>query len=158
MLCRGFFWSWPYLGVRFIGYFSNIHETRSWSILIKWIDLLLINYYQCLWLIKLLNGINYLLQNPRFSSSRSSLSPHYISRSKGVRNWVSGGHGMQAIFLDSSQKPRGGTGVFLPQRAGTNFHPKKKPGTDIYSPKSCHARIFQHLYSARKIDLTVVKI
>ncbi|KAK9945316.1 hypothetical protein M0R45_010837 [Rubus argutus] len=65
--------------------------------------------------------------NPIVSSSRSSLSPQYISRPKGVRNWISGGHGMQAIFLESSQKPRGGTGVFLPQRAGTNFHPKKKP-------------------------------
>lgn len=35
---------------------------------------------------------------------------------------------MQAVFLDSAQKSRGGTGVFLPQRAGTDFHSKKKPG------------------------------
>ncbi|PRQ26122.1 hypothetical protein RchiOBHm_Chr6g0291121 [Rosa chinensis] len=64
---------------------------------------------------------------PKFCSSRSSFSPHYVTRPKDIKNWVSGGHGMQAVFLDSSHKSRGGTGVFLPQRAGTNFYSKKKP-------------------------------
>ena len=35
---------------------------------------------------------------------------------------------MQAIFLESGRRS-GGTGVFLPQRAKTNFQPNKKPGT-----------------------------
>ncbi|XP_040365665.1 uncharacterized protein LOC112174369 isoform X2 [Rosa chinensis] len=63
----------------------------------------------------------------KINCSRSSFSPHYVTRPKDIKNWVSGGHGMQAVFLDSSHKSRGGTGVFLPQRAGTNFYSKKKP-------------------------------
>lgn len=39
---------------------------------------------------------------------------------------ATGGPGMQAIFLGSGQGSCG-TGVFLPQRAGTK--PTKKPGT-----------------------------
>lgn len=63
------------------------------------------------------------LQNSKSSNTRP---PH---RPKLGQNWGSGGHGMQAIFLDSAQKSCG-TGVFLPQRAGTNTHPNnKKPGT-----------------------------
>ncbi|XP_050366269.1 uncharacterized protein LOC126784803 [Argentina anserina] len=66
--------------------------------------------------------------NPKFYSPKSPYSPHYMSRPNGVNNWVSGGHGMQAVFLDSSsRKSSGGTGVFLPQTADTNFHSKKKP-------------------------------
>ncbi|KAI3423224.1 uncharacterized protein J3R85_011183, partial [Psidium guajava] len=34
-------------------------------------------------------------------------------------NWVSGGHGMQAIFLDSGRRSEG-TGVFLPQTPSSN--------------------------------------
>ncbi|KAF8394429.1 hypothetical protein HHK36_020637 [Tetracentron sinense] len=41
-------------------------------------------------------------------------------------NRASGGPGMQAVFLDSGQRSCG-TGVFLPQRAGNNFQPSKKP-------------------------------
>jgi hypothetical protein len=35
---------------------------------------------------------------------------------------------MQAVFLDSGKKSSG-TGVFLPQGAGTNMQSRKKPGT-----------------------------
>ncbi|XP_004290660.1 PREDICTED: uncharacterized protein LOC101291982 [Fragaria vesca subsp. vesca] len=82
------------------------------------------------------------LRSPKFYGSKSLLSPHYISRTKGVKNWVSGGHGMQAVFLDSAQKSRGGTGVFLPQRAGTDFHSKKKP---VCAPVLLPNRVIQAL-------------
>ncbi|XP_058082977.1 uncharacterized protein LOC131230964 isoform X2 [Magnolia sinica] len=42
-------------------------------------------------------------------------------------NRTSGGRGMQAIFLGSSQRPCG-TGFFLPRRPGDDFQPGKKPG------------------------------
>lgn len=49
--------------------------------------------------------------------------------SKHPINWASGGHGMQAFFLESGRKSYTGTGVFLPQRAGSNkFHSNRKPG------------------------------
>lgn len=65
-------------------------------------------------------------------NSKSSPRPH--QRQKIAQNWASGGTGMQAIFLDSGQKSCG-TGVFLPQRAGTNFPPTKKPGMYKSYPK-----------------------
>ncbi|XP_030946614.1 uncharacterized protein LOC115971075 [Quercus lobata] len=37
---------------------------------------------------------------------------------------------MQAIFLESGRRS-GGTGVFLPQRAKTNFQPNKKPACSL---------------------------
>lgn len=37
---------------------------------------------------------------------------------------------MQAIFLESGEKSCG-TGVFLPQRGGTNCQPSRKPGTSL---------------------------
>uniref|UniRef100_A0A6N2KM66 Uncharacterized protein n=1 Tax=Salix viminalis TaxID=40686 RepID=A0A6N2KM66_SALVM len=40
--------------------------------------------------------------------------------------WASGGPGMQAVFLDSGKKSSG-TGVFLPQGAGTDMQSTKKP-------------------------------
>lgn len=42
-------------------------------------------------------------------------------------NWAAGGPGMQAVFLDSSQRSCG-TGVFLPRTAGTNIEKPRKPG------------------------------
>ncbi|KAG4981874.1 hypothetical protein JHK84_026970 [Glycine max] len=39
---------------------------------------------------------------------------------------ANGGPGMRAIFLGSTHRSCG-TGVFLPQRAGTNFQPSKRP-------------------------------
>ncbi|KAL8160648.1 hypothetical protein V2J09_002185 [Rumex salicifolius] len=53
--------------------------------------------------------------------SKPTLRPRYTN------NRASGGPGMQAIFLDSGQKSSGGTGVFLPRRAGSDFQPKQKP-------------------------------
>ncbi|KAI4349525.1 hypothetical protein L6164_010105 [Bauhinia variegata] len=52
-----------------------------------------------------------------------------------------GGPGMQAIFLESEQRPCG-TGVFLPQPAGTNFRPSKKP---VCAPVLLPARVVQAL-------------
>jgi len=57
---------------------------------------------------------------------KSRSRPH--QRQKNGPIWASGGPGMQAIFLESGRRS-GGTGVFLPQRAKTNFQPNKKPGT-----------------------------
>ncbi|XWS31591.1 hypothetical protein CRYUN_Cryun23aG0089400 [Craigia yunnanensis] len=54
------------------------------------------------------------------ASSRRHHKPRYST------NWASGGPGMQAIFLDSGQKSCG-TGVFLPQRVGTNFQSSRRP-------------------------------
>lgn len=65
-------------------------------------------------------------QQPKTSSPRPQQQ-----RPKIGQNWASGGPGMQAIFLDSSQKPCG-TGVFLPQQAGANFpQGKKTTGTTL---------------------------
>lgn len=66
------------------------------------------------------------LQNSKPSSMR--VRPHH-HRPKANVNWSSGGPGMQAIFLDSSSQRSCGTGVFLPQRAGSNSHKTKKPGS-----------------------------
>ncbi|KAL5561664.1 hypothetical protein UlMin_031411 [Ulmus minor] len=63
-------------------------------------------------------------------------------RPKYPQNWGSGGPGMQAIFLDSSKKSCG-TGVFLPQRAGSNFNPSnKKPAC---APVLLPSRVVQAL-------------
>ncbi|XVE77771.1 hypothetical protein DITRI_Ditri13aG0089800 [Diplodiscus trichospermus] len=56
--------------------------------------------------------------------SKASSRRHHKSRHWG--NWASGGHGMQAFFLDSGHKSSG-TGVFLPQGAGTNFQLSRRP-------------------------------
>ncbi|XP_020226673.1 uncharacterized protein LOC109808195 [Cajanus cajan] len=54
---------------------------------------------------------------------------------------ANGGPGMRAIFLGSG--PRScGTGVFLPQRAGTNFQPSKRPAC---APVLLPARVVQAL-------------
>ncbi|CAK9309998.1 unnamed protein product [Citrullus colocynthis] len=46
-------------------------------------------------------------------------------------NWTAGGHGMQAIFLDSGRQ-LGGTGVFLPRgTGGTSYQPNKKPACSM---------------------------
>ncbi|KAK7856847.1 hypothetical protein CFP56_021522 [Quercus suber] len=64
---------------------------------------------------------------PQHFKSRSR--PHH-QRQKNGPNWASGGPGMQAIFLESGRRS-GGTGVFLPQRAETNFQPNKKPACSL---------------------------
>ncbi|XP_028762214.1 uncharacterized protein LOC114720706 [Neltuma alba] len=59
---------------------------------------------------------------------KSSVEPQYSRSSHQRPKLANGGFGMQAIFLESGQKSCG-TGVFLPQTAGTNFQTgKKKPG------------------------------
>ncbi|TQD99316.1 hypothetical protein C1H46_015105, partial [Malus baccata] len=73
------------------------------------------------------------------NSKSSSMRPHHGP--KVHVNWSSGGPGMQAIFLDSSQKSCG-TGVFLPQRAGTHFHRTKKPAC---APVLLPSRVVQAL-------------
>lgn len=72
-------------------------------------------------------GLVMLDQQPKGSSK-----PKYHKPRIKPTNWGAAGSGMQAIFLDSG--PRScGTGVFLPRRADTGFHPTKKPGTSTYS-------------------------
>ncbi|XP_039017021.1 uncharacterized protein LOC120147797 [Hibiscus syriacus] len=62
-----------------------------------------------------------------------SCSPVGLRRHQKPRYWggsASGGPGMQAFFLDSGKRSSG-TGVFLPQRAGTNFYSNRKPDNFI---------------------------
>ncbi|KAG5051827.1 hypothetical protein JHK87_004025 [Glycine soja] len=54
---------------------------------------------------------------------------------------TNGGPGMRAIFLGSGHRSCG-TGVFLPQRAGTNFQPSKRPAC---APILLPARVVQAL-------------
>ncbi|KAM3687430.1 hypothetical protein ACJW31_10G075200 [Castanea mollissima] len=74
--------------------------------------------------------------NHKSSKESLPLPQHFKSRSRPHRrqkngpNWASGGPGMQAIFLESGRRS-GGTGVFLPQRAKTNFQPNKKPACSL---------------------------
>ncbi|XP_054790036.1 uncharacterized protein LOC129295534 [Prosopis cineraria] len=56
---------------------------------------------------------------------KSSVEPQYSRLSHQRPRVANGGYGMQAIFLESGQRSCG-TGVFLPQTAGTNFQPRKK--------------------------------
>ncbi|XP_021805713.1 uncharacterized protein LOC110749825 [Prunus avium] len=49
---------------------------------------------------------------------------------------------MQAIFLDSSSQRSCGTGVFLPQRAGSNSHKTKNPAC---APVLLPSRVVQAL-------------
>ncbi|KAJ6352434.1 hypothetical protein OIU76_001628 [Salix suchowensis] len=72
---------------------------------------------------------------------RSKSSPRPDWRTKYANNWASGGPGMQAVFLDSGKKSSG-TGVFLPQRAGTNMQSSKKPAC---APVLLPARVVQAL-------------
>ncbi|KAJ6773903.1 TIP41-LIKE PROTEIN [Salix purpurea] len=72
---------------------------------------------------------------------RSKSSPRPNCRTKYATNWASGGPGMQAVFLDSGKKSLG-TGVFLPQRAGTNMQSSKKPAC---APVLLPARVVQAL-------------
>ncbi|CAI9107856.1 OLC1v1007327C1 [Oldenlandia corymbosa var. corymbosa] len=53
-----------------------------------------------------------------------------------------GGPGMQVVFLDSGKPRSGGTGVFLPRRAGTEFQPSNKPACP---PVLLPARVVQAL-------------
>ncbi|KAI5589629.1 hypothetical protein BDE02_05G175300 [Populus trichocarpa] len=72
---------------------------------------------------------------------RPKSSPRPDCRTKYATNWASGGPGMQAVFLDSGKKSSG-TGVFLPQRAGTNMQSSKKPAC---APVLLPARVVQAL-------------
>ncbi|XP_044487233.1 uncharacterized protein LOC123212218 [Mangifera indica] len=74
-----------------------------------------------------------LQSNP--TSSRQHHKPKYSC------NRASRGSGMQAIFLESGQKSCG-TGVFLPQRGGTNCQPSRKPAC---SPVLLPSRVVQAL-------------
>ncbi|XVF32590.1 hypothetical protein REPUB_Repub17cG0095300 [Reevesia pubescens] len=71
--------------------------------------------------------------------SKANWRRHQKPRNWG--NWTSGGPGMQAFFLDSDQKSCG-TGVFLPQRAGTNFQSNRRPAC---SPVLLPSRVVQAL-------------
>ncbi|GLT36315.1 hypothetical protein SLA2020_107030 [Shorea laevis] len=71
--------------------------------------------------------------------SKSSIRAHH--RPKHPRWTSSGGSGMQALFLDSGKRSCG-TGVFHPQRAGTNFQPNKTPAC---SPVLLPPRVVQAL-------------
>ncbi|TXG63637.1 hypothetical protein EZV62_010631 [Acer yangbiense] len=79
---------------------------------------------------------------PFLQQSKSISRPHHhVHRSKNQSNWTSRGSGMQAVFLDSGKRSCG-TGVFLPQRVGTNFQPSKKPAC---SPVLLPSRVVQAL-------------
>ncbi|XVF72421.1 hypothetical protein PTKIN_Ptkin12aG0120000 [Pterospermum kingtungense] len=69
------------------------------------------------------------------ASWRRNQQPRYSG------NWESGGPGMQAFFLDSGHKSCG-TGVFLPQRAGTDFQSSRRPAC---SPVLLPRRVVQAL-------------
>ncbi|KAJ4727487.1 Phosphoglycerate mutase [Melia azedarach] len=72
---------------------------------------------------------------------QSKISSRQYHRQKYPTNWASRGSGMQAIFLDSGQRSCG-TGVFLPQRGGTNFQPSRKPAC---APVLLPSRVVQAL-------------
>ncbi|OIW12674.1 hypothetical protein TanjilG_24607 [Lupinus angustifolius] len=74
-------------------------------------------------------------KSPRGSQSQYSKSWYQRPRH------ANGGPGMQVLFLKSSQRSCG-TGVFLPQRATTNFHPTKKPAC---APVLLPARVVEAL-------------
>ncbi|KAH7577528.1 hypothetical protein ACOSP7_001542 [Xanthoceras sorbifolium] len=76
---------------------------------------------------------------PFLQQTKTSSRPHH--RSKYQSNWAIKGSGMQAIFLDSGKRSCG-TGVFLPQRVGTNFQPNKRPAC---SPVLLPSRVVQAL-------------
>ncbi|PQQ16870.1 uncharacterized protein Pyn_08865 [Prunus yedoensis var. nudiflora] len=80
-------------------------------------------------------------QHHHLNSKPSSIKPHH-HRPKANVNWSSGGPGMQAIFLDSSSQRSCGTGVFLPQRAGSNSHKTKTPAC---APVLLPSRVVQAL-------------
>ncbi|RDX70926.1 hypothetical protein CR513_49782, partial [Mucuna pruriens] len=63
------------------------------------------------------------------------------SRSYQRPKLANGGPGMRAIFLGSEHRSCG-TGVFLPQRAGTNFQPSKRPAC---APVLLPARVVEAL-------------
>ncbi|KAI3668182.1 hypothetical protein L6452_43259 [Arctium lappa] len=74
--------------------------------------------------------------------------PHWKSFSKPDQkpkhptNWTTGGPGMQAVFLDSSQQSCG-TGVFLPRTAGTDY--VEKPRKPAFAPVLLPSRVVQAL-------------
>ncbi|KAI3460874.1 hypothetical protein Pfo_017537 [Paulownia fortunei] len=70
--------------------------------------------------------------------SRSSDGPR---RTRNKSNWAYGGSEMQAVFLGPNTR-RCGTGVFLPQRPGTDFQPRTKPAL---SPVLLPSRVVQTL-------------
>ncbi|ESW16624.1 hypothetical protein PHAVU_007G171600 [Phaseolus vulgaris] len=82
---------------------------------------------------------------PQFSKSTSRSS---YTRPK----LANGGPGMRVIFLGSAQRSCG-TGVFLPQRAGTNFQPSKRPAC---APVLLPARVVQALnLNARTLGVQI---
>ncbi|CAL0316160.1 unnamed protein product [Lupinus luteus] len=71
-------------------------------------------------------------RGPQSQNSQSSYQRQRVAN---------GGPGMQLFFLKSSQRSCG-TGVFLPQRATTNFQPTKKPAC---APVLLPARVVEAL-------------
>ncbi|KAH7863848.1 hypothetical protein Vadar_022648 [Vaccinium darrowii] len=80
-------------------------------------------------------------QNGLLPQPKGSSKPKYHKPRIKPTNWAAGGSGMQAFFLDSGPRT-GGTGVFLPRRAGFDFHPTKKPAC---SPVLLPSRVVQAL-------------
>ncbi|KAI8574540.1 hypothetical protein RHMOL_Rhmol01G0362900 [Rhododendron molle] len=72
---------------------------------------------------------------------KGSSKPKYHKPRIKPTNWGAAGSGMQAIFLDSGSRSCG-TGVFLPRRSDTGFHPTKKPAC---SPVLLPSRVVQAL-------------
>ncbi|ESR57326.1 hypothetical protein CICLE_v10023667mg [Citrus x clementina] len=75
------------------------------------------------------------------NNKHSKNSGRAYHRPKYPTNWATRGSGMQAIFLESGQRSCG-TGVFLPQRAGTDIQPTRKPAC---SPVLLPSRVVQAL-------------
>ncbi|KAI8574541.1 hypothetical protein RHMOL_Rhmol01G0362900 [Rhododendron molle] len=93
---------------------------------------------------------------------KGSSKPKYHKPRIKPTNWGAAGSGMQAIFLDSGSRSCG-TGVFLPRRSDTGFHPTKKPAThqsstqmQIASQKVSIAATQKAIKRARMDQLTAV--
>lgn len=85
-----------------------------------------------------INGSESHLFSPQGNSGKKY---NNIRARNGSSNRVSGGPGMQAIFLEAGHKSCG-TGVFLPRRTGTHIQPTKKPAC---SPVLLPSRVVQAL-------------
>ena len=92
-----------------------------------------IHAYAYTWILPYIELIYYWFIFPNeMWHQHSKYSARAYHRPKYTTNWATRGSGMQAIFLESGQRSCG-TGVFLPQRAGTDIQPTRKPGNIYYT-------------------------
>ncbi|XVE73153.1 hypothetical protein DITRI_Ditri11bG0094300 [Diplodiscus trichospermus] len=77
-----------------------------------------------------------ILETKKKASLRQRHKPRYTC------NRASGGPGMQTFILDISGQKSSGTGVFLPQGAGSNFQSSRRPAS---SPVILPSQVVQTL-------------